>query len=759
MAFWQRWGGSVKKIWTQIKHYLKRDKGSYISFGVIVLFTAFLLNLALVICFQVDSAYDEKFEALHTANINFCIPKSQDTEELADELMALQSVAELDTREAVFMEAVVKEFRDTDFSMNTVFYNIAHERRLNRVEVKEQAGNVGDDGIYIPLYVASFGQFSTGEEIVYEAGGNSYSFVVTGVLEEMQYGNYGKGLMGAYLTEAAYERLSLAEGDRLVTEYSLTTDEGVDVEQLKREITELLSDRGVNVVSMCDSVSTKETRTMVCNLLIIILAAFSLVVLLVSVVLCKFRVSNAIDEEMVNMGVLKALGYTGNMIVATMVIPYAIVTVAAAVAGALCSYMALPVVSDVLALQSGFSFQLTFDGKSLICVVFILALAVVMFAYGVARRIRNIQPINAMSGRTGGKSGTKQKLLLFFVSFVLAILVAFAGTLFYNVIVKPWNFMSTLSEETPDVIICQVEEAQTTLKDVLKNDIRVEEVLEYSVVTADIDENPVSTFVCEDFDRVSNDLCYKGENPKAENEIALGSAFEDSYRLGDYVEVKSGDRLCQYKVTGFVQSVNNQGNVCELTVEGYESLCQVEYASSLYVYLRDGEDSQEFMDEYSSRYKDEIASTVNSEKVAETSQGMYSGITAVIIAAIFVLTMLIVLFILYIVIRTLLVQRKQELGIYKAIGYSNRQLMVGLAGEFLPVSVIAILSSSILGLWYMPHINEFIFQSVGAMKNNMEISIVFLMIFALVQISMNFVISVILSMPIKNISVYSLLKE
>lgn len=194
-------------------------------------------------------------------------------------------------------------------------------------------------------------------------------------------------------------------------------------------------------------------------------------------------------------------------------------------------------------------------------------------------------------------------------------------------------------------------------------------------------------------------------------------------------------------------------------MEGYESLCQVEYASSLYVYLRDGEDSQEFMDEYSSRYKDEIASTVNSEKVAETSQGMYSGITAVIIAAIFVLTMLIVLFILYIVIRTLLVQRKQELGIYKAIGYSNRQLMVGLAGEFLPVSVIAILSSSILGLWYMPHINEFIFQSVGAMKNNMEISIVFLMIFALVQISMNFVISVILSMPIKNISVYSLLKE
>ena len=158
-------------------------------------------------------------------------------------------------------------------------------------------------------------------------------------------------------------------------------------------------------------------------------------------------------------------------------------------------------------------------------------------------------------------------------------------------------------------------------------------------------------------------------------------------------------------------------------------------------------------------YADKIINTVNSEQVSKTSQELYSGITAIIIVAILVLTTLIVLFILFIVIKSLLVQRKQELGIYKAIGYSNWQLMTQLAGSFLPVSVSAVLISSLLGLVYMPYMIQFMFQTVGAMKNNMEISIPFLIIFALLQIVVNFVISIVLSMPIKKISAYSLLKE
>ena len=52
-----RWGGNMKKIYTQVIHNLKKDRGSFISFGLIVMFTAFMLNLALVLAFQVDNLW------------------------------------------------------------------------------------------------------------------------------------------------------------------------------------------------------------------------------------------------------------------------------------------------------------------------------------------------------------------------------------------------------------------------------------------------------------------------------------------------------------------------------------------------------------------------------------------------------------------------------------------------------------------------------------------------------------------------------
>lgn len=769
----------------QVLHHLKKDKGSYISFGIIIFFTALMLNLALVLTFQVDQAYDAKFESLHTAAINICIPKMQNTEQLAEEIKALEGVEEAECREAVFAETIVKDFRDTDFSMNTVFYNMDEERTLNQLEIREESRGGSEQSIYLPLYVASFGEFAPGDEITYEKDGGSYTFHVSGVVEEMQYGNYGKGLMGAYLPGSVYEDFASIHAENTVMEYSLLTEEDAELKEVQNELSDLLSRKGITMLVSNDSVSTKETRTMVCSLLILILSAFALVILLVSVFLCKFRISNSIEEEMINMGVLKAVGYTGSMIAASMVLPYVMVTVLAALVGVGVSYGILPALSQVLTLQSGFSFALSFDGKSLICVQVLLVCIVTAFTYGAARRIKKIQPIHAIRGIGGGKSirknyfplestkgntqillmwkqmfaCRKQNILLFLVSFVLTVLVAFSGTLFYNVIIEPDNFMSTLSEETPDLIVYPEKEHQEALMHALQVDSQVQTVLQYTVGNATIGDTAVTAFVCEGFDQVSNDLCYLGENPQAEDEIALGSAFAEKYELGDTIEITVGEMSRTYRVTGFVQSVNYQGNVCEFTVEGYQALCTEEVVPALYVYLGEDADTEGFMEVLEAQQGDQIVKTVNAQQMAKTSQEMYAGIAAVLISVIFVLTMLIVLFVLYIVIKSLLVQRKQELGIYKAMGYSNWQLMMQMAGSFLPVSVTAVLLSSVLGLVYMPDINQLIFQTVGAMKNHMEVSFLFLMIFALVQIVMNFVISICLTLPVKKISAYALIKE
>lgn len=775
----------MRKILNQISYNLKKEKSSFVSFGIIILITALILNCSAVLLMQVDKAYDEKSQKLNTATINVIVPEIQSNSELEESLSNIGKVEKLESHRAVLAEATVKDFNGADFAMNTVFYDISDRRTLNNYEMTEESEKNLENPAYVPLFVSGFGGFPVGEEIVYSIDGKSHTFTVAGVIEEMQYGNYGSSVIGTYLSHDDYEKLAEAYESKAVVDYSMKLSDGADLSKVKEEISKVLEDKGVMVLSILDCESVKNTRTMVSDLLILILAAFSLIILAVSVFLSNFRVKNSIESEIVNMSVLKALGYTSSQIVAGVTLPYAVVSILFAMLGAGLSYAVLPMLSTVLAGQSGFTFDVKFDLLSFICVVVILTCVVAFFTFISAMKIKKTQPIDGLRGNSDSKgakknhlpldktkgntklllvlkqifSCKKQNIMLFLVTFVLTILIAFSGTLFYNVAVKPDNFMSALSDEAPDVIITPEAENAEKLKSILKTDNRVENTLQYMTGSVKIEENAATAIACEDFSKVRNDVCYKGANPVSSDEIALGSAYEKDHAIGDTVKVTLNDTEKSFKVTGFVQSVNLEGKFCELSLKGYESLLSENQTPALYVYLKDSSDAEKVAKEYKADYPDLVADTINSYKLQQEGQKMYMGITVVLVAVIFAVTILIVLFILYIVIRSLLVKRRQELGIYKAMGYTSSQLIFQTAGSFMPVSIIATLLSSVAALFYMPAIYNMIFETLGVMKNNIEISLGFLLVFAAAEILVNIIISIILCMPIRKISAYSLIKE
>ena len=775
----------MKKITNQIIYNLKKEKSSFVSFGVIILITALILNCAAVLLSQVDRAYEEKLSSLNTTDVNVIVPRIQSSSKLENNLRDLSSVEKLESHTAVMVEATVKDFNGADFSMNTVFYNMDAKRNVNNFELVSESKNDVENPIYIPLYVSDFGGFDLGDNIVYAIDGKSHSFTVAGVIEEMQYGNYGSGLLCAYLPKEDFEEFADVYSEKTVVEYSMSVNSGASLDKTKEDISKVIEHNGVMTLSLLDSESVKGTRTMVTDLLILILTAFSLIILAVSVFLSNFKVKNAIDCEIINMSVLKALGYTSAQIVWGITLPYALVSLIFALSGVGLSYALLPVLCSVLTVQSGFSFAVSFDLLSFICVTVILVGVVTFFTFISARKIKKTQPIDGLRGNTSTKGAKKNRLpldktkgntklllvlkqmiatkkqnvMLFLVSFVLTVLIAFSGTLFYNVVVKPENFMSALSDEVADVIMIPKEDSISKLEAKLGDDNRVENSLQYMSCSVKIEDKAVTSFACEDFSKVRNDVCYMGTNPKEVDEIALGSAFEESFKIGDTVSVTVDDITKSFEVTGFVQSVNLQGEICQLSTEGYNSLLDEKQTPSLYVYLENPENAEEVVKEYKADYPELLADTINSYKLQKEAQDMYMGITMVLVVAIFVVTILVVLFILYIVIKSLLVKRRQELGIYKAMGYTSSQLISQTAGSFMLVSIIATLLSSVLAMFYMPAVYGFIFEALGVMKNNIEISFGFLMLFAVAVILVNIIISIILCMPIRKISAYSLIKE
>lgn len=773
---------------------LKKLKGQYFSFGVILMLTAIILNISLVLYFQMDNAYDEAFDKYNTADINFCISKKQNDNydgNLEKIIKKISGVEEVEKHEAVYVSGVVKDFNGTDFTMNTVFYNIDKDKEMNQYEVIEKSDRPRNN-IYLPLYMSRMGGFNPNETITYSITNNDtdgeekdYKFKVAGIIEEMQYGNYGVGFMDAYLTDKAYKKFANNNQYSVVTEYSIKASSGTSLSELKNKITDVLDDEELDMIFISDCETGKQSRTMVCNLVIMIMLAFSIIILLVSTFLCKFRVQNTIDEEVTNMGVLKAIGYTGNMIISSQVQPYLLTGIIASVGGSLISYLVLPAISGMLAVQSGFSFSPNFHLASMLITIIFINLVIFIFTLTASYKIKKIEPINAIRkifaskkrdvnhiplDKTPGNikvnlilkqtaSSTRQNILLFFVSFVIMILLTFAGGLFYNVNIESDNFTKALSEECPEVIINVEPARQKNMKYILEDDSQVKKTLEYSILNVKYEDGNMTALVCEDFSQVTNNICYEGKNPEKSDEIAIGNSVGEDYKIGDKIKITVDNKSFEYTITGFVQSVNNNGVLCELTQKGYKKLVKDAKFNTLNVYLNSDVDVQYFVDDYEEEYDNDIKSILNYYNVSNTLRNTYSTIITIVVVAVLILTILIVLLIMYVIIKSLIVRRKQEFGIYKAIGYTSTQLIWQVVLGFFPVTFISSIISALLGILYLPVIYDNIFGIIGVVKNNFEISTSFLLLCVLILNVVNLIISVVLSLPIKKISAYSLIKE
>lgn len=442
----------MNKISTLILHNLNKSKGQYISFGLIICLTAFILNIALVLAFQTSEAYDNRFKELNTADMNIIIPEMQDYDGLTAELENIDGIISAEKHNAVFVSATVREFAGSDFDMNTVFYNIDEERSVNCFDISDNERH--EDTIYIPMYMTELGGFSVGDNITYSVDGSEISCKIGGIVSEMQYGNYGTGLIGGYFPENAYKKFRDEHFQNAVAEYSFMLRNNADITTVKTDITDFMKDKGIMLMSINDRESSKQTRTMVCTLLIVIFIVLAAIILAVSIFLSNFRIRSTIEDEMTQMGVLKALGYTNSMIINSAVIPYTIVGALATILGAGLSYTAIPSVADILAVQSGFSYTPVFDVKAVLIAVLVPTFCILIFSYIASKKIKTLQPINAIRGITGNIShnnillletltlGTGftlvlkqtfssmgQNVLLFAVSFGIMILLSFSGTL------------------------------------------------------------------------------------------------------------------------------------------------------------------------------------------------------------------------------------------------------------------------------------------------------------------------------------------
>lgn len=196
-----------------------------------------------------------------------------------------------------------------------------------------------------------------------------------------------------------------------------------------------------------------------------------------------------------------------------------------------------------------------------------------------------------------------------------------------------------------------------------------------------------------------------------------------------------------------------------MTLDGYKNLDTSYLPKTIYTYLEKEDGAQEFIDKIKEKYDNDIISTMNYKESMDSAMSMYVSLISIVCIVIIVITLLLIYLILYIVISSIITRRKQELGIFKAIGYENKQLVRQLVGGFIPSTIVSTILGLIVSKTFMNDIYTAIFKAVGAYKVSFEYPyMVFLIIVNLLILS-TITIGAILARKIKKISVYSLIKD
>lgn len=180
------------------------------------------------------------------------------------------------------------------------------------------------------------------------------------------------------------------------------------------------------------------------------------------------------------------------------------------------------------------------------------------------------------------------------------------------------------------------------------------------------------------------------------NEVILGEIYADDneYEIGDTIEINRED----FEVVGIYETgdSNMAGGVFTSISRVGELMDDEDSISNIYVKVEKGQDVQEVADRIDAKYGDDITtitSVMEMEQMADMLNMLEASTWAISLLAIVVgglgiiNTMLMSVF-----------ERTREIGVLKAVGWSNTRIMGMIVGESLVITVVSAVIGSVIGV-------------------------------------------------------------
>lgn len=785
----------MRNIWMLTAANLRKGKSQLISMVGLILLAALFLNLGLLFMLNLGKFYMERVEAQNAAHSIIFIEKSAFEKSDEEYVRYYPGVQSVQIEECIFLGASEFNYSGSKTTMEFIISNFDAPREMTKLKFIGNHIKDERDIIYLP-YTMKTGGYKIGDEFTFTYQHKDYSFTVGGFVEELFYGSTLISVLNVYLPNDDFERFSGVMNDRdllfvtMAARLKNVNDADKLISDYVNYIADISSSESMITVFGNSITEISGFRTMIPNMIALILVAFSAIIVFVCLIVIRFRIVTNIQDGMTNIGALKAVGYTSRQIVMSTVLQFSGIAAIASIFGILLSFAATPVVSSVFAGLIGLDWQQGFDPVvSLMSFTGIVG-TVILVSLMATKSIHSLHPIIALRGGMSNQSfkknffplsGTflnlhialavkgivqnlKQNLMIAIILIGVSFTCMFSVVMYYNFAVDGSKFMELGVGEPCNVAIYMDENNDSLLESIR----RMPEVTkafyantEYSNNFTTLKNEAIYPTIIEDYSLSENKMILEGRYPIQADEIAFPGVLAKKYgiSIGDTVEVKFGNKSADFLVSGITQSINNMGRMPCITLEGMQRLQKSYKLTGVDIFLKKGENADDFIDLLGDEFGEKIVTTVNVDALVKTSMGTFVSMTVILSFTILVTTVLIVVMVLYLIIKTNISRKKREIGIQKAIGYSTFQLMNQTALGLVPVILFGAGVGAFAGLIYINSVLTVLFSVFGIMRMDFYIGPSWLIIITVLITAFSYCVSMLISWRIRNISPYILVSE
>lgn len=723
----------MKKLVILMAANLKKQKGT--AAGIFLLILLISISVSSVICIWYNSGtyVSDEMDRVGFGEIAYWLQPIENDDEFLKEVNATDGVEQSLLEEIVgFRVKISGNESGTVYAHEYEGMNLCYKifdgmQATYRKDVEELLPGE----IYVPISYQSIFDAKIGDTVTILE--HDIRYTIKGFYENPSTGSSSMGIKDILMNSDDFEDLrqkSIQADETLypVSCLHIRVDDmhASSVRQVQKNLGRLQSIQKYMIFSYTKS-SFAGFMLMTQNIFGAILLAFSIILLIVAMIVIGHTISSTIEQNYVDLGILKALGYTKGNLCFVQCGQYLILLFTGAIIGIAVSGSLISAVNQITLPVTGILIPDELP-VALIAVVFTILLALLTFyTFVKSSRVEHVSPMTAIRGGKKEvhfdsriKVGIYAKALQFFLAlrqlvsgkkrYLGAGMIAALLVFFLTFCMRLYGWLGEDGDGLKNSMGVASVNGRTydfsiTYQDQSVQDEAEARIEEYCDITAHyqsfagahntIQMEGISFPVCV-LSRPDYLHVIKGRYCKYQNEMAVTTvvAEEMGIAIGDTVTVAYGDVCKEYIITGFYQCANDMGNNVAMSMEGFENIYPDEAFYADNYQLSAPQKKKEIVDMLKTTYQDKI--------VIEDNE--WSGIDGIVKAAgaIQVLTYgisaIFIVIVVYMTGSKILYREQHDLGIYQSLGFSSLSLRISFAMRFGLVSVAGSFLGILLGI-------------------------------------------------------------